>query len=636
MTLEPVSLSAEMKESYLSYSMSVIVGRALPDLYDGLKPVHRRILYAMHGLGLSPEGKYMKAARVEGETMGKYHPHGSAYGSMVTLAAPYSNNHCLIDGHGNWGSPTDGAAASRYTECRLSAYAEDILLSQVDLCEMKDNYDGSLKEPVRFLSRLPNILIQGSEGIGVGYATSIPQHSLRGVVKAILDELEGLPCDPSHLTPDFPSGCNIIQDAGLEEYLSSGRGSIRMRASVEEEVVVRSGRKANWKQLVFTNLPYQADTESVSEEIRSAVEKGLIEGIVEVRDESDRTGDRLVVVYKEEDVLPYLWKYTKLEKVFSANTVVIENLAPVSVSPRDIISKWVVWRDSTLVLQFIAEAEKLAKRIEVVSGLLLVPKNLDRVLQIIRASDNKDKAAKALESEFKLTPNQSNAILQMRLHQLTGLDLKTLGQEEKKLKSQLALANSRIKSKQKRNQFLREELEELAKRHGNARKSKLIKGISPEEKKEEKPAVTKTRFLKVNQAKGTVEQLKGARGANLIIPGGDKLIVLSEEGWVKRLPPTAKGALFDKPTKLVLAQRQEKVSSETFLCVWDYQGSVFAATIKGDDLRKTTSTGKRWLREGATLLYFGTGKWKTLTIGTVPLKPLASKGVKQRLLKDLV
>ena len=249
MAVEQVSVVDEMKSAYLDYSLAVLLGRAIPDLYDGLKPVTRRVLTAMKMLGLKPDGRFMKAARIEGETMGRLHPHSGAYGAMVTATQWWTNNAPLINGHGNFGSPTDGPAAPRYTEAKLTDYSFSVLLQDTETWDTKDNYDGSLKEPIQLNARVPNVLVNGAEGVGVGFSTKIPTHNLRGIAKYIAEPKR----NGRQLIPDFPTGCDVVKDEGLQEYLKTGHGSIRMRAKVEH-IQIDHGKRSKRKAMVFTNL----------------------------------------------------------------------------------------------------------------------------------------------------------------------------------------------------------------------------------------------------------------------------------------------------------------------------------------------------------------------------------------------
>ena len=328
-----VNIVDEMKQAYGDYALAVIVGRAIPDLYDGLKPVQRRILTAMSWLNLKPTGRFMKSARVEGETMGKLHPQGGAYGAIVNMAQWWTNNAILVDGHGNFGSPTDGPAAARYTEAKLTEYAYSVMLGDQKTWETRPNYDGSLQEPVRLNAKIPNVLINGSDGIAVGMATRIPMHNLRGVAKALRFMAEGdMAAANKQLIPDFASGCEIVKDQGLLDYVNTGHGSIRMRAKCERSEVDH-GKRAKRTAFTFTNFPLHVNTEQVGEQIKDALAKDKITTVADVRDETDRSGIRLVVILKASanpDLAEKeLYKWTSLDTKFSANNTVIDGVSPV-------------------------------------------------------------------------------------------------------------------------------------------------------------------------------------------------------------------------------------------------------------------------------------------------------------------
>ncbi|MEC8738062.1 MAG: DNA topoisomerase (ATP-hydrolyzing) subunit A, partial [Planctomycetota bacterium] len=429
-----------MKESYGEYALSVIIGRAIPNLYDGLKPVTRRILTAMKWLNLKPDGRYMKAARVEGDTMGRLHPQGGCYGAMVTAAQWWTNNAILIDGHGNWGSPTDGAAAQRYTECKLTEYSWEALLQNTADWETRPSYDGSFQEPVILNTKVPHVLLNGSTGIAVGFATNIPTHNLRGIAKALHALVEGNPKEGAkHLIPDIPTGCEIVKDEGLLEYLQTGKGSFRMRAVCNEEQI-EYGKRSKRDALVFTNLPMHVNTEQVGEQIKAALEKGQVTTVADVRDETDMSGIRFVVVLKAsasvEQAKAELYKYTSLDTKFSANNLVIDGTKPVQLAPYDILSHWLAWRDETIIRIFTSELSARRERLEIVQGLMSALDIIDDVIDTIRRSRDRSTARNNL-IKLKFTENQANAILDMRLAQLTKLDDKTLRDEAKEVQARI-------------------------------------------------------------------------------------------------------------------------------------------------------------------------------------------------------
>ena len=568
---------------------------------------------------------------------------------MVTMAAPYGNNHRLIDGHGNWGSETDNAAASRYTECRLTPYSEDVLLTDFQLCETRDNYDGSLKEPLRVEAKLPHVLIGGAEGIGVGYATNVPQHSLREVVTAAKALLTGKGNKAQPPTPDFPSGCQIIQDDGLAQYLLTGRGAIRQRALSTVTTVERDGRKANWDAITFTNLPYQVSTEKVGEEIKKLVDDGRISGIVSLSDETDRTGQRLVVYAKAgsgEAVRDALYANTRLDTGFAANNTVIHNMQPKQLAPLDIIRLWLEWRDERLVVKFTAEQATAEKRLHIVQGLLKAIKIIDKIIKLIRASSDSAEASQQLQT-LGFSHEQAEAILRLRLSSLTGLDSGDLAAEAQALKLRLAELKTLIEDKETRDEYLSKELGAIATRHGNKRVCPLVeapvlsKTVAAGSKKAvaNTASVPKPRYLKVDKKNGVITQLKNLKGSNLLVENTDKVIVLGANGVVKRLPANHNAGSFDQPTPLLSFERESVMSGRTYLIVWSLGGSLFANSVQGEVLCKTTSKGKRFAPEGAEILYFGEGKYthifeskrkkpKVLTPSTVKSRPLNGPGNK--------
>ncbi len=655
--ITPVDVVDEMKTAYLDYSMAVLVGRAIPDLYDGLKPVTRRVLTAMKWLGLRPDARYMKAARVEGETMGKLHPHGGAYGAMVTAASWWTNNHPLIDGHGNWGSPTDGPAAPRYTEAKLTQFAWDTLLQDSDTWLTRDNYDGSLKEPIQLNARLPLLLLNGSEGIGVGYATKIPTHNLRGVAKALRALVEDdVIAAKNALAPDFPTGCDIVKDEGLVEYLNTGAGSIRMRAKCEREEI-DYGKRAKRTALVFTNLPLYVNTEQVGEQIKEGLERGKITTVADVRDETDRSGIRLVVVLKAsadvEQAESEVFRNTSLDSKFSARNLAIDGLKPVQLAPHDMLNRWAGWRDSRLVVSLKAELERRRERLEVVQGMITALTIIEDIIDTIkRAKDRADAKAKLMKQDF--TARQADAILDMRLSQLTKLDEKALQNEARDIEKRVREILSLTSSEKKRREYIITEVEELAERHGNARRSKAIdepKYTATEvikvgrQKVEVAASGPKTRFLLIDEDKGIVTRLKGPRGANLTADEDQRLIFVCGNGSFYKLHPNHKGPIAGEPVKVLAKATTNKLPSNPLVAVWRTSEGVFGNVIPWDSLTHVTSKGKRWMPEGAELLHLGgtytlkmEGRKKDKVIGINSLKarPVTGTGSKLAKLEEVV
>ena len=650
--ITPVDLVSEMKTAYLDYSMAVLVGRAIPDLYDGLKPVTRRVLTAMKWLGLRPDSRYMKAARVEGETMGKLHPHGGAYGAMVTAASWWTNNHPLVDGHGNWGSPTDGPAAARYTEAKLTQFAWDALLQDSETWVTRDNYDGSLQEPVQLNARLPLLLLNGSEGIGVGYATKIPTHNLRGVAKALRALVDNdMIAAKNALAPDFPTGCDIVKDEGLVEYLNSGQGQIRMRAVCEREKI-DYGKRSKRDALIFTNLPLHVNTEQVGEQVKEALEKGKITTVADIRDETDKGGVRLVIVLKAnvdvDKAEAEIYHHTSLDCKFSAKNLAIDGLKPVQLAPHDMLIRWAGWRDQRFVASLKAELEKRRGRLEVVQGLITAITMIDEVISQIRASkDHPDARNRLVKMQY--TGRQADAILDMRLAQLTKLDDKQLQAEAKEIQARIKEIISLTSSEKKRKEYIVTEVEQLAERHGNARRSKAIaepKAIAVETvkvgRKKVEVAATgpKTRFLLLDEEKGIFTQLKGPRGANLTVQDDQKIVVVCGNGMFYRLASKQRGPVADQPTKVLARATTAKLPAKPLVAVWKTEDGVFANVIPWETMTKTTSRGKRWLPDGAELIHAGDtytlsmkGRKKDKVIGINSIKPRPVGGVGTKLAK---
>jgi DNA gyrase subunit A len=628
MEYTPTSLVSQIKDDYLAYSMAVLVGRAIPALTDGLKPAQRRVLVAMKNLNLRPDGKFMKSARVDGETSGKYHPHGGAYGVMVTLAAPWNNNLPLIDGQGNWGSSVDGAAASRYTECKLSPFAWDCLLTDNETWVTTDNYDGSLQEPTELNVKIPLVLLNGQEGIGVGFATKIPPHSLRDICDAV--------CKGSLLTPSFPTGCDIVNDSGLTDYQRTGVGTLRLRARCE--VATEGTGKRTKQTLTFTNLPTSTNPEKIGQQIKDALDKGSISGVSAVSDQSDLTGDRLTVTLKTGTDISLatrqLYHYTDLDTKYSARLLVVDGLRPVEMSPSELITSWTSWRLARLGAKFRYELNACELRLEIVRGYLKAISKIDAVIKIIRASKSPKEALIELVSNrsLKFTGDQARAILEMKLRALTNLDSEELAQEEGSLIAKREELEVLIRDEKARKTYMLKEIKAIGVRHGEVRRSSLIdppEGLTVEKgSRQQGETVAKPRFIKIDTKKGVAEQVKGPRGA-LILEKTDKLITLTQDGTLKKLPPNFKGPLGDGYSPVVLAKKETDVKERKYLMVFTLGDQLKAMMISGEDLTKVTSKGKQALPEGATMLYFGEGSytvpWSSSRKKKVELFPVTTK-----------
>lgn len=640
-------LARQVQDDYLNYSMAVIIGRAIPSLTDGCKPVHRRILTAMKWLGLRPDGRYMKSARVEGEVMGKLSPHGSAYLSMVTLGAPWNNNLPLIDAQGNWGSSVDNAASSRYTEAKLSAFAWEALLDDSDIWKTMDNYDGSLQEPIELNVKIPLVLLNGHEGIGVGFATKIAPHNLADICDSVIN---GTP-----LNPDFSTGCDIVSDTGLTQYRITGSGPIRCRAKVSTGLIEKTGRAKERNTLTFTNLPPQTNPEKIGQQIKDALDNGQLANITEVTDESDRTGDLITVVTKPGAdialIQQQLYQYTDLDTKYSARTLVIDNLKPCELSTAEIISRWKTWRLSVLERKFIAEQDAKESRLEIVSGLLKAIDKLDAVIKVIRSAASPKEALIELVSNraLKFTADQGRAILEMKLRSLTNLDSEELTTESTELAARLEALQTLIQSESARSKYMLAEIKQISKKFGEPRRSQLIdipEGFAKQNEsgKPRTASAPKPRFVKIDLAKGIVTQEKGPRGC-LLLENTDKLITLTNNGTIKRLPANFKGTLDVGYMPVLLGQKESRVITSSYLVVFKLEENLKAMVVSGEDLARTTSKGKNLLAPGAELVYFGeksytvhfsSGRKKpvVLTLATKQGKP-GGKGIKIANLTDI-
>ncbi|OEV02138.1 MULTISPECIES: DNA gyrase subunit A [Streptomyces] len=484
--VEPVSLETEMQRSYLDYAMSVIVSRALPDIRDGLKPVHRRVLYAMYDGGYRPEKGYYKCARVVGDVMGTYHPHGdtSIYDALVRLAQPWSMRMPLVDSNGNFGSPgNDPAAAMRYTECKMAPLAMEMLRDiDEETVDFQDNYDGRNQEPTVLPARFPNLLINGSAGIAVGMATNIPPHNLREVaagaqwfldhpeasneelLEALIERIKG---------PDFPSGALVVGRKGIEEAYRTGRGSITMRAVVEVEEI--HGRQC----LVVTELPYQVNPDNLALKIADLVKDGRIGGIADVRDEtSSRTGQRLVIVLKRDAVakvvLNNLYKHTDLQTNFGANMLALVEGVPRTLSLDAFIRHWVAHQIDVIVRRTRYRLRKAEERAHILRGLLKALDAIDEVIALIRRSQTVDEARGGLMGLLAIDEIQANAILEMQLRRLAALERQKITAEHDELQLKIDEYNAILASPERQRQIIGQEMGQIVDKYGDDRRTKLI------------------------------------------------------------------------------------------------------------------------------------------------------------------
>ena len=463
--LIPINIEDEMKSSYIDYSMSVIVSRALPDVRDGLKPVHRRVLFGMHELGIRATGAHKKSARVVGEVLGKYHPHGdtSVYDAMVRMAQDWSMRYQMVDGQGNFGSPDgDSPAAMRYTEVRMHKISEE-MLSDIDknTVDHRLNFDDTLEEPTVLPTRIPSLLVNGASGIAVGMATNMAPHNLTEVIDGTVAYIENNDIEIDELmqhikAPDFPTGGTIYGYEGVKDAFHTGRGRIVMRAkTVFEEI---NGREC----IVVTELPYQVNGADLMKKTADLVNDKKIEGISTLRDETSRKGRRLVYVLKRDAipniVLNKLYKYTALQTSFSVNNIALVNGRPEMLNLKQLIKHFVNHRHDVVVRRTKFELEKAEARAHILEGLIIASDNIDEVIKLIRASSNADEAREALIKRFELSEIQAKAIVEMRLRQLTGLEQDKLRSEYEDLMKLIIDLKDILADESRRMIIIKEEL----------------------------------------------------------------------------------------------------------------------------------------------------------------------------------
>ncbi|HET9570077.1 MAG TPA: DNA gyrase subunit A [Bacteroidales bacterium] len=476
-----INIEEEMKSSYIDYSMSVIVSRALPDVRDGLKPVHRRVLFGMNELGNNSDKPYKKSARIVGDVLGKYHPHGdsSVYFAMVRLAQEWSMRYPMVDGQGNFGSVDgDSPAAMRYTESRLRKIAEDMLVDiEKDTVDMQLNFDDTLKEPTVLPSRIPNLLVNGASGIAVGMATNMPPHNLSEVVDGMVAYIENNDIEVSELmkyiiAPDFPTGGFIYGYQGVKEAFETGRGRVVIRAKANIE---NDGTR---EKIVITEIPYLVNKAELITAIADLVKDQKIDGIYHINDESDRDGMRIVVEVKKDAnsnvLLNKLYKMTALQSSFSVNNIALVHGRPKMLNLKDMIKHFVNHRHEVVTRRTQFDLNEAEKRAHILEGLIIACDNIDRVIAIIRSSQSPDEARERLMAEFELSDIQSRAIVEMRLRQLTGLEMDKLRNEYEALMQKIAYFKEVLDSLEMRMNIVKEELEEVKAKYGDARRSEII------------------------------------------------------------------------------------------------------------------------------------------------------------------
>ena len=484
LTIIDAEIKNEMEKSYLDYAMSVIVSRALPDLRDGLKPVHRRILYAMQDIGARPTSSYYKSARIVGEVLGKYHPHSdtAVYDSMVRMAQDFSLRAMLIDGQGNYGSiDNDPPAAMRYTEARLSPIAEEMLANlHEETVDFEENFDGSLKEPIVLPARLPNLLINGGSGIAVGMATNIPPHNPAEICEAVNYLIDNPLCEDSEILrivkgPDFPTGALILGKEGIQSAYLTGRGSVMMRAVAE----IEENNKGDRFRILISELPYQVNKAALVEKIAELSRDKKVDGISEIRDESDRTGIRVVIELKRGSqpmvVLNNLYKFTSMQTSFAVNMVALDKGLPKVLTLRHALTGFIEFREEVVNRRSKFELKNAKNRIHILDGLLIALSDIDKIISTIRNSNDTESATNNLIKEFDLTLIQAKAILEMQLRRLAALETEKIKNEHKELEIRIKELETLINDKSKRLEIVKDETTEVAGKFLKKRLTKIIK-----------------------------------------------------------------------------------------------------------------------------------------------------------------
>ncbi len=522
----PVNIEDEMKKSFIDYAMSVIVQRALPDVRDGLKPVHRRILYAMSELGFTPDKPHRKSAMTVGEVLGKYHPHGdsSVYDAMVRMAQDFSHRYMLIDGHGNFGSVDgDSAAAMRYTEARMSKIAAELLRDiDKETVDFTPNYDESLKEPTVLPARYPNLLVNGSNGIAVGMATSIPPHNLGEVIDCVIATIDNPEIELEEMQkhikgPDFPTGGIIMGREGMKKAYSTGRGKVTVRAKVEIEEM-----SGNRQRIIVNEIPYQVNKASMIEKIADLVKEKKIEGISDLRDESDRSGMRVVIELKRDAnshiILNQLYKHTQMQDTFSIIMIALVNGQPKVLNLKSIITHYISHQKDVVTRRTQYDLKKAEARAHILEGLRIALDNIDEIINILRSSKNVAEAKERMMTKFGLSELQADAIAEMRLRSLTGLERGKIEEEYLGLIKNIEYFRSLLNNEMKLLMVIKEELLEIRKRFADKRRTQITAALEEFDAEdfidEEEVAVTMTHFgyIKRLPADTYKSQRRGGKG----------------------------------------------------------------------------------------------------------------------------
>jgi DNA gyrase subunit A len=614
----------EMKESFINYSMSVIVSRALPDVRDGLKPVHRRVLYAMNELGLVPGRPFKKSATVVGDVLGKYHPHGdsSVYDALVRMVQEFSLRYPLIDGQGNFGSiDGDSAAAYRYTEARLMPVAME-MLADIDknTVDFAPNFDDRLEEPKVLPSGIPNLIVNGSSGIAVGMATNIPPHNLREVIAAILHLIDN-PDAPTDLRkfikgPDFPTAAFIYGKQGIKDYQETGRGRIVMRA----RAVIEEKESSSKAQIVVTEVPYQVNPDKLVKDIADLVKDAKLTGISALRNESNREGIRVVIELRRDAiprvVLNQLYKHTQMQTTFGVIMLALvpdpttRQLVPKVMPLKTILEHFIAHRHEVIVRRAQFELDKALEREHILEGLKIAVDNIDAVIKVIRAADDTAKAAAELQRRFKLSERQADAILNMRLAKLTGLEIEKLEEELAEVRATITALRSLLASKAERMAMLKMELEDVVKRFGDARRTEItsdegeftIEDLIAEE--EMVITISHTGYIKRTSVSTYKKQRRGGRGNNgavlkdedfiehlFVASTHDYVLVFTDDGrcfWLKvhEIPEAGRAAKGKPIVNMINVTPDTKVSA--LVTVRDFPDDQFLLfATKNGTVKKT-------------------------------------------------
>ena len=607
-----VDINKEMKRCYIDYAMSVIVGRALPDVRDGLKPVHRRILYSMSELGLAPEKGYRKCARIVGEVLGKYHPHGdsSVYDALVRMAQDFSMRYMLVDGHGNFGSVDgDSAAAMRYTEAKMNKIAVEMLRDITkETVDFIPNFDGEEKEPVVLPSRYPNLLVNGSSGIAVGMATNIPPHNLGEVIDGTImlidnPEVTVLELMTSIKGPDFPTGATIMGKAGIRAAYETGKGRIIVRAKAEIE------EENNRHRIIVTEIPYQVNKAKLIENIADLVKDKRIVGISDLRDESDREGMRIVIELKKDAnpnvVLNLLYKHTKMQDTFGVIMLALVNYEPKILNLKQVLSHYIEFQKEVVTRRTVFELNKAEARAHILEGLRIALDNIDEVISIIRSSKTTEIARNTLMDRFGLSDKQAQAILEMRLRRLTGLERDKIEEEYAELMKQIEYLKSILASEEKLLSVIKEELIEIKRRYNDDRRTsieKVMNEIDIEDLIQEEDVVvtlTHSGYIKRISADTYSAQRRGGRGIQAMSTKEDDFVehvsitsthsdvlFFTNKGRVYKLrayeiPDAGRTAKGTNIINLIAIEQDERI--ETVLTIGDdvSDGFLFMGTKQG-------------------------------------------------------